>query len=247
MKPIILIPARLSATRFPNKPLAKINGLEMIIHVLKRAMATHIQDIYVACAEKEIAQCVIKHGGKAILTDPMHQSGSDRIYEALQKVDPDETFDVVINLQGDLPTFDPLLIDKLLYQLRYSNVDISTLVSKITEEEEKENPNVVKAILSVSDKKLHKVLYFTRACAPYGASDLFHHIGIYGYKRAALKKFVSLPPSSLEKIEKLEQLRALENNLSIYTSIVNTVPLGVDTAEDLKKAESLLQEEALYA
>ncbi|MDB2414323.1 3-deoxy-manno-octulosonate cytidylyltransferase [Rickettsiales bacterium] len=241
-KIVICIPARLASTRLPNKPLADINGKPMIIHVLERAKEANIGDIIVACAEKEIADNVEKFGGKAILTDPELPSGTDRIYQALKKAN--YKADYVVNVQGDLPTLDPALINKSVDILKNDEkVDISTLAAIIKNEDERENPNVVKAVISFDNEKnkTGKALYFTRASAPYGNGDLYHHIGLYAYKMQALEKFVNLPPSSLEKREKLEQLRALENNMRIDVAIVDTVPLGVDTQEDLQKAINALK------
>ena len=238
---IILIPARLASTRLPNKPLANIAGKPMIIHVMDRAKEADIGDIAVCCAEQEIANAVEKSGGKAILTDPAHPSGTDRIYEALTQIDPNKRYKYIVNVQGDLPTLDPHLIQEALALLSNPEVDISTLVAEIIQEEERINPNVVKAVLALKISKKHgRALYFTRCTAPYGQGVHYHHIGLYAYTRDGLERFVSLPPSPLEEREKLEQLRALEDGMRIDAAIVNTVPLGVDTEADLEKARQAL-------
>jgi 3-deoxy-manno-octulosonate cytidylyltransferase (CMP-KDO synthetase) len=239
--PIIVIPSRMASTRLPNKPLADINGDPMIVQVLRRAQEADIGRVVVAAAEEEIAEAVIKAGGEAVLTNPNHPSGSDRVFEALKRVDPDEYHDLVVNLQGDLPTIDVASIKATLEPLMDSQVDISTLAVKITREEERDNPNVVKAVVALrGERKIGRALYFTRAMAPYGDGPLYHHIGIYGYRRSALNLFVALDPSPLELREKLEQLRALEAGLRVDVAIVDTVPLGVDTPEDLERARKIL-------
>lgn len=238
-KAVILIPSRLGSTRLPNKPLADIQGKPMIVRVADQAKKTDISNVYVACAEPEIEKELEKYGYNSILTDPNHPSGTDRINEALSKIKGD--FEYIINLQGDLPTIDPKIVSQLLELLANSDYDITTAVAKIKIEEERANPNVVKAIVSWKNENSGNALYFTRATAPYNANDLYHHIGIYAYKLAALKKFVSLPPSALEQTEKLEQLRALENGMKIGVLKVNTIPLGVDTKEDLQKANDMFK------
>lgn len=239
-KTAIFIPARMESTRLPGKPLANINGRPMIVHVLERALESGIKDVFVACAEPEIAKAVESAGGKAILTDPNHPSGTDRIFEALQKTK--KKYDLIVNVQGDLPTLNPRIINAALEAMsQYRDADIVTLAAIITDELEKTNPNVVKAVVSPLQNKIGKALYFTRATAPYSSNELLHHIGLYVYRYKSLQKFVKLPPSHLEKIEKLEQLRALENNMNIYVVTVDTVPLGVDTAEDLEKARKILK------
>lgn len=235
-KPLIVIPARLAATRLPNKPLAMIGDAPMIVHVWKRAMEANIAPVIVACDAQEIADAIAKVGGVAILTDPDLPSGSDRVWEAVQAYDPDEKYNVIVNLQGDLPTFKPNLLPLLMQALERPNADIATLVAPIVRDEEHENPSVVKAVISSSGT----ALYFTRAAVPTGEGPRYHHIGVYAYMRSALKKFVSLAPSELEKREKLEQLRALENGLHIEVAVVDTVPLGVDTPADLERAREEL-------
>ncbi len=234
----IFIPARMDSTRFPGKPLADINGKPMIVHVVERAKKSGIGNVYVACAEQKIADVVEKCGGKAVLTDPDHPSGTDRIYEAMTKVAED--FDYIVNVQGDLPSLDPKIINDAIELLDDPEVDIATLAAVIKNDDEKNNPNIVKAVISFYAENKGRALYFTRANAPGGEGDLYHHIGLYAYKKAALEKFVGLKPSVLEKREKLEQLRALENNLRIDVGIVNAVPLGVDTLGDLEIVKSII-------
>lgn len=236
LHPIILIPARMASTRLPGKPLADICGMPMIVQVMLRAQEAEQGPVVVAAAEKEIAGAVEKAGGVAALTDPSHPSGSDRIWEALQKIDPNGAYDVVVNVQGDLPTLDPALIKAAVAVLENPEVDIATLVCEIKDPQERTNPNVVKVVKGQGSR----ALYFTRATAPHGEGPLYHHIGLYAYRRAALKRFVALPPSMLEKREKLEQLRALEHGMRIDVAVVDTVPLGVDTPEDLEKARAVL-------
>lgn len=239
--PIILIPARLKATRLPNKPLADIHGLPMIVHVWKRAMEAGIGPVVVAAAEPEIAEAVNKAGGQAVLTDPDLPSGSDRIWAALNAVDPQGAHDVVVNLQGDLPAIDPQVIATSLLPLADGAVDIATLVSEIRTEEECLNPNVVKAALAFAPgAQTARALYFSRVPVPHGTGPHWHHIGIYAYRRQALTRFVDLPVGLLEAREKLEQLRALENGMRIDAARVDTVPDGVDTPADLERARALL-------
>ena len=235
-KPLIVIPARLAATRLPRKPMAMIGNSPMIVHVWQRAMEAKLGPVLVACDVQEIADAIIAAGGEAVLTDPNHPSGSDRIWEAVQKYDAAGAYDVIVNLQGDLPTLDAKLLPALLTALSKPATDIATLAAPITREEEHTNPSVVKAVIAASGR----ALYFTRTTAPYGDGQRYHHIGIYAYKRAALAKFVALTPSPLEIREKLEQLRALENGLQIEVAVVDTVPLGVDTPADLERARELL-------
>lgn len=239
IKTAIFIPARLGSTRLPNKPLADINGKPMIIHVALKAIKANIGKVYIAAAEQEIVDIAQKYGINAILTDPNLPSGTDRVFEAVIK--NGENFDIIINLQGDLPLIDPQNIITLHNILKNSpHIDISTLASKITNLKEKTNPNVVKAVFShISTNNNYRALYFTRCPAPYGDNDLYHHIGIYGFWFKSLEKFVTLPPSHLEKIEKLEQLRALENNMHIQIALVDSSPLGVDTKEDLELARKI--------
>ncbi|SFA90898.1 3-deoxy-manno-octulosonate cytidylyltransferase (CMP-KDO synthetase) [Rhizobium sp. NFR07] len=240
-KTLVMIPARMASTRLPGKPLADIAGLPMIVQVAKRAEEAKVGRIVVAVDEQEVFDVVKAAGFDVVLTRADHQSGSDRIYEALTKADPDAKADYVINVQGDLPTIEPEAVRASLRPLiDNASTDIATLTVEITDEHEKTNPNVVKIVGSpLSDTRL-KALYFTRATAPYGNGPLYHHIGLYAYRRAALEKFVTLGPSVLEKRESLEQLRALEAGMRIDAEIVNSVPLGVDTPADLEKARAIL-------
>lgn len=239
--PIVLIPARLKATRLPNKPLADIHGLPMIVHVWRRAMEAGIGPVVVAAAEAEIAAAVTKAGGAAVLTDPDLPSGSDRVWAALNAVDPRGDHDVVVNLQGDLPAIAPQVIAASLKPLAEPAVDIATLVSKIHDDEERTDPNVVKAALAFPPgSDTARALYFSRLPVPWGNGPHWHHIGIYAYRREALARFVALPVGLLEVCEKLEQLRALENGMRIDAARVDTVPFGVDTPADLKRARDLL-------
>ncbi|GAB4353761.1 MAG: 3-deoxy-manno-octulosonate cytidylyltransferase [Kiloniellaceae bacterium] len=243
--PIVMVPARLASTRLPDKPLADIHGAPMIVHVWRRAMEAQVGPVVVACAEQAIAEAVTAAGGTAVLTDPAHASGSDRIFEALRKVDPEGRHDAVVNLQGDLPTLDPALVGAVLQPLAAGPADIATLVVEIAEAEERRNPNVVKAAVGFAEgASITRALYFSRCPVPWDGDDaskpLYHHIGIYAYRRAALERFVALPPSPLELREKLEQLRALEAGMRIDVARVDTLPLGVDTPADLARARALL-------
>lgn len=239
--PLIVIPARLASTRLPNKPLADIHGLPMIVHVWNRAMEAGIGPVVVAAAEPAIVDAVTAAGGTAVLTDPDHPSGSDRIWEAVSRLDPDGRYDAIVNVQGDLPTVEPDTIRAVFEPLGRPGVDIATLAVAITDEAERGNPNVVKAVIELPPgQRIGRALYFTRTTAPWGAGDHFHHIGLYAYRRAALERFVALPPAELEKREKLEQLRALAHGMTISVAVVDAVPLGVDTAEDLDRARRLL-------
>ncbi|ATN32416.1 3-deoxy-manno-octulosonate cytidylyltransferase [Rhizobium sp. ACO-34A] len=239
-KVLILIPARMASTRLPGKPLADICGLPMIVQVAKRAREAHVGRIVVAVDDQRVFDAVADAGFEVVMTRQDHQSGSDRIHEALIAVDPNGEVEIVVNVQGDLPTIEPETIRAALKPLDNPQVDIATLTVEISDEEEKTNPNVVKVVGSaVSDSRL-RALYFTRATAPYGKGPLFHHIGLYAYRREALERFVSLPPSPLEKRESLEQLRALEAGMRIDAEVVRSIPLGVDTPADLEKARRLI-------
>ena len=242
MNPIILIPARLASTRLPNKPLADIAGLPMIVHVLNRAREAALGPIAIACADLAIADAVTAAGGHAILTDPALPSGSDRIHAALQILDPDGAHDIIINLQGDLPSIPPDFLAAVLRPLANPKFDIATLVAPITSPEEAASPSVVKcACAFASGETVAPALYFSRSKIPSGDGPLWHHIGIYAYRRAALEKFVSLPESPLEAREKLEQLRALEAGLTIGAAQVAFAPFGVDTPADLERARKILE------
>ena len=237
---LILIPARMASTRLPNKPLADIAGQPMIVQVLRRAQEAALGPVAVATDAREIAVAVEKAGGQAVMTRADHLSGSDRIFEALCTLDPQGRARIVVNLQGDLPTLSPQDLRAVLKPLEDPAVDIATLAAEIKEPAEKANPNVVKVVGSPVSPERLRALYFTRAAAPSGEGPLYHHIGLYAYRRAALKRFVELPPSPLERREKLEQLRALEAGMRIDVAIVNSVPLGVDTAEELAQARAAL-------
>jgi 3-deoxy-manno-octulosonate cytidylyltransferase (CMP-KDO synthetase) len=237
---LVLIPARMAATRLPGKPLLDIGGQPMIVHVLRRAEEARIGRVAVATDTPEIAAAVRAAGGEVVMTGADHPSGSDRIHEAMRTIDPDGRAEIVVNLQGDFPTIATDNIRDVLAPLEDPAVDIATLAAEIHTEEESLNPNVVKAVGSRIDARRLRALYFTRATAPPGDGPRYHHIGIYAYRRAALERFVKLPPSPLEQQEKLEQLRALEAGMRIDVTIVDTVPRGVDTPADLETARKLL-------
>ncbi|MHB1218099.1 MAG: 3-deoxy-manno-octulosonate cytidylyltransferase [Alphaproteobacteria bacterium] len=239
--PIVVIPARMASTRLPDKPLADIGGAPMIVHVWRRAMEAQVGPVIVACAEPVIAEAVERAGGKAILTRPDHPSGSDRVHEAVERLDPQGAYNVVLNVQGDLPTLDPKLVRVVLGAMAEPDIDIATLAVEIRDAEERASSSVVKAVVSAAPgAKGGRALYFSRQPVPWGDGPLYHHIGLYGFRRAALRRFVSLPPSPLEQCEKLEQLRALENGMRIEVAFVDTVPLGVDTPADLARARTAL-------
>jgi 3-deoxy-manno-octulosonate cytidylyltransferase (CMP-KDO synthetase) len=241
MKPILLIPARMASTRLPGKPLADIGGMPMIVRVWARAVAAGLGPVVVASAEKAIVAAVEKAGGRAVLTDPALPSGSDRIWAALVSADPQGAHDVVVNLQGDLPALDPEQLKTVVAALAKSGADIATLAAPIDNAADEANPAVVKAVVAWdAQERLGRALYFTRTRAPGGDGTLYHHIGLYAYRREALESFVALPPSALEQREKLEQLRALEAGMSIAVARVDEAPLSVDTPADLEKARKLL-------
>ncbi len=236
---IIVIPARLASARLPNKPLADIQGKPMIVRVMEQAQKANLGPVIVACCGAEIATVVRQAGGIAIETDPDLPSGSDRIVAALRHYDPERVYETVINLQGDLPTIDPLLIRASLAPLADPTIDIATLCCEIQDAAEVENPNVVKIATSPWVKQggrdISRGIYFSRLAIPANAQTHYHHIGIYTYRRAALERFVSLPPSYLEITEKLEQLRALEAGMHIGVVLVEGMPQSVDTPEDLER------------
>ena len=241
LKPVILIPARMGSTRFPGKVLADIAGVPMIVQVWRRAKEAKVGRVVVAAAEPVIVAAIEAAGGEAVLTDPDHPSGSDRIHEALQKIDPTGNYDAIVNVQGDLPTIEPAVISAAIMPLKDPAVDIATIGSVVAIDKEMTDPNVVKAVAGIPPgKNIGRALYFTRATAPSGIGPLYHHIGIYAYRRSALERFVALPPGVLEKREKLEQLRALEAGMRIDLVLVDTVPLGVDTPADLVRARAKL-------
>ncbi len=238
--PIVLIPARMASTRLPGKPLADIGGEPMIVHVWRRAIEADVGPVVVAADDPRVVAAVETVGGRAVMTRSDHQSGSDRIFEALGAIDPAAAFDVVVNVQGDLPTIERAAVRACLAPLADAAVDIATLATPITRAEEKDDPNVVKAVGAAIAPGRLRALYFTRARAPWGEGELLHHIGLYAYRREALARFVALPPSPLERRERLEQLRALEAGMRIDIAVVDVAPLGVDTPEDLARAREIL-------
>lgn len=233
LRSVVIIPARLASTRLPNKPLAKIQGTPMILKVWQQAVAADVGEVFVACCGNEIADIITDAGGKAVLTDPNHASGTDRIYEVIrgQSLSKDT---IIINLQGDLPTISKESLKAVLDPLQNPKVDIATLAVAISDPQQIENPNVVKVALSFMKPGIGRALYFSRSPIPYGATEYYHHIGIYAYRMASLERYVSLRPSLLEKTERLEQLRALEDGMRIDVRIVDEVPYSVDTQEDLE-------------
>ena len=237
--PVVVIPARMASRRLPGKPLADIQGEPMIVHVWRRAMEADVGPVMVAAAEAEIADAIGAAGGRVFLTRPDHATGSDRVFEALESWGG--RFDAVINLQGDLPLIAPSAVRAVLTPLDDADVDIATLVAPIAETAERDDESVVKAVISVPPGELRgRALYFSRAPVPSGAGPIYHHIGIYAYRPAALERFIALPRGVLERRERLEQLRALEAGMRIDAALVDTVPLGVDTPADLERARSLL-------
>jgi 3-deoxy-manno-octulosonate cytidylyltransferase (CMP-KDO synthetase) len=240
MSTLILIPARMASTRLPGKPLADIAGAPMIVHVARRAAEAGLGRVVVATDTEAVAQAVQAHGFEAVMTRADHESGSDRIFEALTALDPEKRVETIVNVQGDLPTIDPEIIGASLRPFEDKSVDIATLGVEIVRDEEKTNPNVVKIVGSPRSATRLKALYFTRATAPWGEGPLYHHIGLYAYRRAALERFVALKLSPLERRERLEQLRALEAGMRIDAEIVKSLPLGVDTPHDLERARQIL-------
>jgi 3-deoxy-manno-octulosonate cytidylyltransferase (CMP-KDO synthetase) len=247
MTPIVVIPARLGATRLPEKPLAEITGAPLVVQVLRRAQEAGIGPVLVACDDARIADAVAGAGGTAILTDAALASGSDRIAQALVRHDPDGAYDVVVNLQGDLPTIDPASLRAVLRPLDDPAVDIGTIAAPIREPRERHDPNVVKVAApfdAEGGQASARALYFSRCAVPWDGGDanlpLHHHIGVYAYRRAALERFVALAPGVLERRERLEQLRALEAGMRIDVARVDTIPVGVDTPDDLARAREVL-------
>jgi len=242
MRPIVVIPTRLGSSRLPAKALADINGQPLIAHVWRRGVEADIGPVIVACGDQQIAEAVRKFGGQAILTDAALPSGSDRAYAALCEVDPEENHDVVIVLQGDLPTIDPATIRATLAPLaRDAQCDIATLATAINDPAELQAPQVVKIALSIMPgDTIGRAVYFSRMVIPSGLGEYYHHIGMYTYRRQALAKYVSLPRGVLERRESLEQLKALEHGMRIDVSVIHTEPLGVDTPADLTRARALL-------
>ncbi len=241
MNPLIVIPSRMASSRLPGKPLALIGGRPMILHVLDRAREADVGPVAVACADAEIADVVRADGGVAVMTDPSLPSGSDRVHAALAALDPQGVHDVVVNVQGDFPTLPPQQLRMVVAPLSDPSFDIATLVSEITTEAEGAAPQTVKAACAFErGRAVSAALYFSRAAIPWGAGPLWHHIGIYAYRRAALARFVSLPESPLERRESLEQLRALEAGMRIACTRVEHGAFGVDTPADLERARALL-------
>jgi len=242
---IVVIPARMASTRLPGKPLADIHGLPMILHVWKRAVEANVGQVLVAAAEIEIAEAVRQHGGDAIVTDPAHPSGSDRIAEALQLRDPEGRFSFVVTLQGDLPTIDPLSVQRCLAGLVNEQADISTIAARIEDQADVDNPNIVKAIAPLSaEREVAFARDFLRQVGPDHPPPHWHHIGVYAYRRPVLERFVSLPVSEREAGRRLEQMRALDNGMRIVVVRVDTVPLGVDTPAELETARKMLRKTA---
>lgn len=237
-----MIPARMASTRLPEKPLADIAGKPMVVHVAMRALESGAGRVVVATDSIDVAHAARNAGFESIITSDAHQSGSDRIFEALGVIDPGGEYDIVVNLQGDLPTVEPHAIRAVLRPLEDPATDIATLGVEIADSAERTNPNVVKIVGSPIGENRLRGLYFTRATAPWGEGPLYHHVGLYAYRRPVLERFVRLGPSPLEKREKLEQLRALEGGMRIDAEIVDTIPLGVDTPADLKRARDILSE-----
>jgi len=241
MNPIVVIPARMASTRLPGKPLADIAGVPMIVRVWRQAVRAGVGPVVVAAAEREIADAVEQAGGRAVLTDPDLPSGSDRVFAAVEAVDRKWSHDIVVNLQGDLPALDPTHIRAVVEVLAPTGADLATLAAEIENPADHDNPSVVKPVISWDVTGARgRALYFTRVRAPSGEGPLFHHIGIYAFRREALSRFVKLPPSPLETREKLEQLRALEAGMTIAVARVDAAPLSVDTTDDLEKARAML-------
>ncbi len=238
MNPMIIIPARMASTRLPGKPLADIHGKPMIVHVMERAQEAGCGPVYVACCEKEVFEAVEHHGGQAVMTKIDLPSGSDRVRAAADNIDPDGHYDVVVNVQGDTPGLDPAAIRDVISVLaRVPECDIATAVIETSDPREMADPNVVKAVMGQGNR----ALYFSRAQMPTGHGPVWHHIGIYAYRREALNRFCDLEPSYLEMREKLEQLRALEAGMNIYVEMIDDAPIGVDTPEDLERVRILME------
>ena len=247
MRPIVVIPARLGATRLPQKPLADVAGAPLVVQVWRRAVAADIGPVLVACDDARIADAVTVAGGTAVTTESALASGSDRVWQALTQHDPDAVHDVVVNLQGDLPTIEPGSLRAALTPLDDAGVDIATLAAPIREAQERHDPNVVKVAAlfdAEAPQPVARALYFSRCAVPWDGGDanqpLYHHIGVYAFRRTALARFVALPPGRLEQRERLEQLRALEAGMRIDAARVDTIPVGVDTPADLARARNLM-------
>ncbi len=243
MNPLVVIPARMASTRLPGKPLARIAGVPMVVHVLRQALAAGIGPVAVACAEPEIAEAVERAGGRAVLTDPALRSGSDRVHAALALLDPEAAHDVVVNLQGDQPAVPPAHLRAVLLPLDDPGVDLATLVAPVASAAEAAAPSVVKAACAFAEgQATAPALYFSRAAIPWGEGPLWHHIGLYAWRRVALDRFVALPESPLERRESLEQLRALEAGMRIACARVEQASFGVDTPADLAHARGVMEQ-----
>jgi 3-deoxy-manno-octulosonate cytidylyltransferase (CMP-KDO synthetase) len=239
-----MIPARMASTRLPGKPLAAIAGVPMIVHVWRRAVDAKIGPVIVACGDREIAGAVAAAGGSAVLTDPLLPTGSDRIAAAILSLDPDRTHDAVINVQGDLPTLDPAAIRVAAEGLADPEIDIATLGAVITDPAALADPSVNKVVAGFPDPaRPARALYFSKAVVPWGDGPHYEHIGLYAYRREALERFVTLPRGVLEERERLEQLRALENGMTMSVSLIDPARLGVqvDTPADLERARALVE------
>ncbi len=241
MNPLIIIPTRLASTRLPNKPLADIGGKPMIMHVVEQSQKANIGEVIVACDGAEIKDVVESYGAKAIMTSPDLPSGTDRIFAALQKMENNQQYDAIINVQGDLPLIKPGLISSMAQALQVSGAEIATPIAEIHTEAERQSDAVVKVAVHLGQNNMGRALYFSRSLIPWGAGALYHHIGLYAYRRDALEKFVTLPPSGLEQREKLEQLRALENGMEITAVLADAAPLGVDRPEDLETVRKVYE------
>lgn len=236
-KILTIIPARMASTRLPGKPLADMNGTPMIVRVWQQAVKVGLGPVIVACDNETVKTAIETAGGRAVLTDPDLPSGSDRVQVAADIYDPHKAFDIILNLQGDMPLIQPDILRQTVEVLRgQPHADIATAVTETDDPSELSSPHVVKAVLGEDGR----AFYFSRSLIPHGAEQAFHHVGLYAYRRAALKRFCSLPPSKLEKTERLEQLRALENGMQIYAAIIDSAPAGIDTPEDLARANAIL-------
>lgn len=241
MNPIIVIPARLASTRLPDKPLALIRRKPMILHVLERAQRASIGPVVVACGDRAIKDAVEAGGGLAVMTDPALASGSDRVWAAVRKLDPRGRHDIIINLQGDAPDLSRSEIRAVLEPLRDRSVDIATLVAPLNADGVNDRNTVKAAVALAPGKRVGYALYFSRAPIPSGDGPRYHHIGIYGYRRDALARFVKTKQGVLERREKLEQLRALEAGMRIAVRLIDRVPLEVNTPADLRRANRLMR------
>jgi 3-deoxy-manno-octulosonate cytidylyltransferase (CMP-KDO synthetase) len=239
---LVVIPARMASSRLPGKPLSDIDGQPMIVRVLEQARAADIGPIVVACDDTRIASAVEAAGGRAILTDPELASGSDRVHAAAAAADPEGAFEFILNLQGDVPMIEPEAIRAAFDPLQDQAVDIGTIATEIRNAAKRDDPGYVKTVGTPVTPGRLRALYFTRATAPSGPGPLYQHIGIYAYRRAALARFVSMPPSYLEKRETLEQLRALEAGMRIDVSLIDSAPMDVNTPEDLEAVRAVFRQ-----